>query len=385
MQLRDIAFGSLKRRRSRAAFVVSALALGIGTLVALVSLTRAMRSEIADELDRFGANIVVAPKSTLLDLAYGSVGIGALAVDTRELTEQDAAAIRTIPNRRNISAVAPKLIGTTEIDGAPVLLVGVHFRQERGIKSWWQLEGAYPESAGDVLLGAEAAKALGKSVGHRLRLGERDLGVTGVLHPTGTIDDRAVFADLALVQAVLNRPGAVSVIEVSALCRGCPIEDIVAQIGAVLPHARVTPIRQAVAARERAVEQMTRFAYLVSAIVLLAAGLVVATTLLASVTERTQEIGILRAVGFRQSHVVRVILLEVLIVSALGGLAGWLVGSAGAHLFGRTVGQLSTSVRPDAWLAGLGLALAVVLGLGSGLYPAVRASRLDPAQAFRHL
>lgn len=158
-----------------------------------------------------------------------------------------------------------------------------------------------------------------------------------------------------------------------------------AQIGAVLPHARVTPIRQAVAAREQAVGQMTRFAYLVSAGVLLAAGLVIATTLLASVSERTQEIGVLRAVGFRQSHVVRVILLEVLVVSVLGGLAGWLAGTAGAHLFGRTVGQVSTSVPPDGWLAVFGVALAVVLGLASGLYPALRASRLDPAQALRQV
>lgn len=385
MQLRDIAFGSLKRRRSRAAFVVAALALGIGTLVALLSLTRAMQREIADELDRFGANIVVTPKSTLLDLAYGRVDVGALSVDARELTERDAAAIRTIPNRRNISAVAPKLIGTTEIDGGRVLLVGVHFREERGIKSWWQVDGAFPEGPGEVLLGAEAARTLGKTRGQPLRLGGRDLVVTGVLHPTGAIDDRAVFADLALVQGVLDRPGAVTVIEVSALCRGCPIEDIVAQIGAVLPSAQVTPIRQAVAAREQAVGQMTRFAYLVSAIVLLAAGLVIATTLLASVSERTQEIGVLRAVGFRQSHVVRVILLEVLVVSVLGGLAGWLAGTVGAHAFGRTVGQLSTSVPPDGWLAALGVALAVVLGLLSGLYPALRASRLDPARALRQV
>jgi putative ABC transport system permease protein len=174
-------------------------------------------------------------------------------------------------------------------------------------------------------------------------------------------------------------------IEVSALCRGCPIEDIVAQIQAAVPHARVTPIRQAVAAREHAVGQMTRFAYLVSVIVLLAGGLVIMTTMLASVSERTQEIGILRAVGFRQSHVVRVILLEVFVLSAMGGVAGWLVGSAGAHLFGRAVGQLSAPVPLNAWAAVLAIGLSVVLGLASGLYPALRASRLDPAQAFRQL
>lgn len=385
MQLRDITLGSLNRRRARGAFVVAALTLGVGTLVALVSLTRAMQTEISDELDRFGANIVVTPKATALDLAYGTVAVAGLTVDAKELTQEDAATIRTIPNKRNISAVAPKLIGTTEVDGQRLLLIGALFRQERGIKSWWQMEGRFPENEREVLLGAEAAQALRKRPSDGVHLGGKDLLVAGVLHPTGAIDDGAIFADLGLAQTVLKRPGAVTVIEVSALCRGCPIEDIVAQIGRVLPHARVTPIRQAVAAREQAVGQMMRFAYLVSAIVLLAGGFVIMTTMLASVSERTQEIGILRAVGFRQSHVVRVILLEVLIVSAIGGVAGWVVGSAGAHVFGRAVGQLSTAVLPSPSLALLSVALSVVLGLASGVYPALRASRLDPAQAFRQL
>ena len=109
MQLRDIAIESVKRRPTRGAFVVTALALGIGTLVALVSLTRAMQSEISDELDRFGANIVITPTATTLDLAYGNVDLGGVTVDAKQLTGDDAAVIRTIPNKRNISAVAPKL------------------------------------------------------------------------------------------------------------------------------------------------------------------------------------------------------------------------------------------------------------------------------------
>jgi putative ABC transport system permease protein len=385
VQIRDIAFGSLRRRRGRAAFLAVSLALGIGSVVALVGLTGAMQAEIGDELDRFGANIVIAPRATMLDLAYGSLEVGGLTVDAKNLTETDARAVRTIPHKRNISAVAPKLIAPSEVDGERVLLIGVDFRQERGIKSWWELEGRVPQDTGEVLLGAEAARVLGRAPGARLAVHGRDLTVAGVLGATGALDDRAVFAELGLVQAALGRPGAVTLIEVSALCRGCPIEDIVAQIAAVLPHARVTPIRQAVAVREQAVAQMTRFAYLVAAIVLLAGGLVMTTTTLASVTERTQEIGILRAVGFRQTHVVRMILLEVLLVSAAGGALGWVAGSLGAHLFGRTIGQLAAPVPPSGELALFSLLAAVTLGLASGAYPAWRASRLDPTEAFRVL
>ena len=385
MQLRDITLGSLLRRPTRAAFVVGALALGVGTLVAMVSLTQAMRTDLGDELDRFGANIVITPKSTVIDLAYGGATLGGVTVDGRDLQTTDAAKVRTIPNARNISAVAPKLIGTTEVNGARVVLVGIVPRDERGLKGWWTIDGTWAAGPGDAMLGTEVAQRLSLRPGDRVQVGAHDLRVTGVVHATGGLDDHAIFADLGLVQAVLDRPHALTLVEVSALCRGCPIEDIVAQIAQVLPDARVTPIRQAVAAREEAVGQMTRFAWLVSILVLCAAALVVSTTMLASVMERTQEIGILRAVGFRQSHVVRVILLEVSIIGLLGGLFGFALGASGAHAFGRFVAQLSTPAQPSLWLAAGALCVSVVLGLASGIYPALRAARLDPAQAFRQL
>lgn len=385
MQLTDMAWAGLKRRKGRFGFMLAAMVLGIGTVIALVSLSRAMRTEVSDELDRFGANIVVTPKARAVDLAYGTVAIGAVTVDARELTTEDAARVRTIPNKRNISAVAPKLIGTASVDGNAVLLIGVNFRQERGIKSWWHIHGSLPTTGNEALVGAEAARTLGKGNGDVLEVGGRQLRITGTIAPTGALDDQAVLADLEWVQRSLEKPNAVSVIEVSALCRGCPIEDIVEQIAAVLPHARVAPIRQAVAARERAVSQFTRFAYAVSAIVLLVGALVVLTTMMAAVSERVREIGVLRAIGFRQRQVALVLIMESLVVTAAGGLGGWLAGITTARYAGPALGQLSDPVAIDVWLAPVAVGLAVVIGLAGTLYPAMRAARLEPSESLRHL
>ena len=384
MQLRSMAWAGLKRRKSRFGFMLAALVLGIGTVVALVSLSRAMRTEVSDELDRFGANIVITPKARAVDLAYGAVALGAVTVDARELSTDDAARVRTIPNKRNISAVAPKLIGTARIDEKPLLLIGVNFRQERGIKSWWHIQGSLPTGNEEALVGAEAARALGKSTGDLIEIGGRSLRIAGIIDATGAIDDQAVLADLGWVQTTLGKPHAVSVIEVSALCRGCPIEDIVNQIATVLPHARVAPIRQAVAARERAVAQFTRFAYAVSGIVLLVGALVVLTTMMAAVTERTREIGVLRAIGFRQRTIALVLMMESLVVTAAGGLAGWLAGALVARYAGPALGQLSGPVVVDVRLAPLAVGLAAIIGLSGTLYPALRAVRLDPAESLRH-
>ena len=84
MQLRDIAWASVTRRRGRFVFALAAVALGIGTVVALVSISRAMRAEVGDELDRFGANIIITPKARSLDVAYGGLAVAGLTVAAEE-------------------------------------------------------------------------------------------------------------------------------------------------------------------------------------------------------------------------------------------------------------------------------------------------------------
>ena len=385
MQLRDIAWASVKRRRGRFVFALAAVALGIGTVVALVSLSRAMRAEVGDELDRFGANIVITPKARSLDVAYGGVAVADLTVDAQELHTKDADAIRTIPNKRNVSAVAPKLIGTLDIEGQRTLLIGVRFRDESGVKSWWEIDGRLARHPGEVMLGHDASELLRKKTGDRITLGGELRQIVGVIAPNGSLDDQAVLADLGVAQEALGKPDAVTLIEVSALCRGCPIEDMVSQMATVLPHARVAPIRQAVAARERAVLQFSRFAYAVSGIVLLVGTVVVLTTMMASVAERTQEIGILRAIGYRRAQVARIILFEALAVNLAGGVAGWLAGVAASRALGPAMAQLTTPIPLDFTLGALAVLTALVLGAAGGTYPAIRAARMDPAHALRHL
>jgi putative ABC transport system permease protein len=385
MQIRDIAWSSLKRRKARFAFVLAALAIGVGTTVAMSALTRAMQAEVSDELDRFGANIIVTPKAGALDLGYGGLPIGGVTVDAQELRMADIPAIRTIPNRRNISAVAPKLIGTLDLNGQRIILIGADLPQERRVKSWWKVAGRFAALPTEAMVGAEAAQRLHTAIGDVITLAGRRVTVAGLIAATGSLDDRAVFVDLALAQDALGRPGGVSLIEVSALCSGCPIEDIVQQIGALLPHARVAPIRQAVAARERAVLQFTRFGYAVSVVVLLVGIVVVMSTMMASVTERTAEIGILRAVGFRQWQVARMLLIETFAISVAGGLAGWLMGGATATFAGPAIAQLTNPVAPPWALAGPAVLLAVLVGTIGGIYPALRAARMEPAHALRYL
>jgi putative ABC transport system permease protein len=120
-----------------------------------------------------------------------------------------------------------------------------------------------------------------------------------------------------------------------------------------------------------------------AALLLVAGGLVVATTAMASVAERTQEIGILRAVGFRRSHVAAVILIETVLVTALGGLGGWTAGAAAARVLGPGLARTASVVPVEPLLGIAAVACAVLVGIAGGVYPAARAAAMDPSLALR--
>jgi putative ABC transport system permease protein len=205
------------------------------------------------------------------------------------------------------------------------------------------------------------------------------------LAENGQQDDDMLFVDLGTAQRALRRPGAISLIEVAALCIECPIEDMVAQIQTALPQARVTALRQAVTLRMEMVGQLQRFSWALSAVVLVIGGLVVLTTMLGAVAERKQEIGVLRAIGFRRRHIINVILTEAMLVSLVGGLLGWLAGTGAATSLIPIVTQADLPVSWDPLLALWAVTIALVVGMVASLYPAVRAAQLDPTTALRAL
>ncbi|HKP12069.1 MAG TPA: ABC transporter permease, partial [Blastocatellia bacterium] len=161
MRISTIALANLKRRKGRAAFLVIGISIGIGTAVALLSLSGSIKEEIGSQLDRFGANIVVVPQSNNLSLDYGGVAVSSVSYDVQQLKGEDADSVYDIPLRNRISLVSPKLLGAVRVAGLDVLLAGVDFKSELTLKRWWHIVGRRPEADTDLLVGYEAARALG--------------------------------------------------------------------------------------------------------------------------------------------------------------------------------------------------------------------------------
>jgi putative ABC transport system permease protein len=163
------------------------------------------------------------------------------------------------------------------------------------------------------------------------------------------------------------------------------VEDIVAQINEQLPHARVSAIQQSVRARAETVDRLTRFFAIVSGIVLAVGALMIFTTMMGAVIERTKEIGVLRAIGFRKAHIVKELMLEVAVISTLGGLAGWAAGTAASFVALPYFAETGVRVHIEPLIAVAAVLAGLAVGMLSSLYPIIRASKLDPSEAVRYV
>ncbi|MBU0986832.1 MAG: ABC transporter permease [Proteobacteria bacterium] len=385
MTLKEIAFRNLMRRKGKAAFILAGLVIGVATVVAIISFAETMTSDINDKLEKYGANILIVPKTENLGLNYGGISLGGVSFEMEEIREKDLERVGSIKNAANVAAVGPMVLGVIQVDSHRVLLAGVDFKATGILKPWWKVNGALPDDNG-VILGAEAARILNREQNGSLVVNGRSLMVSGVLRPTGSQDDQLVFTRLATAQALLGKQGHVSMAEVAALCTACPIDEMVKQISEVLPGAKVMAIQQVVKGRMQTLSQFKMFSYGISVVVLLIGGLVVLVTMMGSVKERTAEIGIFRAIGFRKKHVIQIVFIEAAVISGLAGIIGYLLGLGATQVALHFFSESKTLYAPfNLEFAASAFVLALLIGLASSAYPAQLAARLDPNDALRAL
>jgi putative ABC transport system permease protein len=349
---------NLLRRPVRTALTAAGVALGVGLIVALLSIS-------------------AGTKRTAGDLVHvGRSDFGLFQSGVSDVTRS------LLPVR--IEHEVARAPGVREAAGLFLLVTDVNGRDSSLV--FGLAPDQFPSKrlalvAGDRS-GALAGDAFGAKVGDTLRVGARRFRVSGVFHSGDRFEDQGVVLPLSTVQALAKRPGEVTTIAVTVDVGRRP-QEVAAALERRFAITAVAEPGQAVKI-DTSSRLIVDVGWVISALALIVGGIGVANTMAASVFERVGEIGVLRAVGWRGRRIVGLIVSEALGISLLALAVGLGVGVLAARLFTTRTG-LSRLVAPE-YTAGVfawGLAFALGVGLLGAVYPAWRALRLTPIDALR--
>lgn len=364
---------NLIRRPIRSVLTVVGLSVAICAVVALVGIAEGFKRSFLELYQQRGVDLVV-------------LRAGASDYLTSTLDQSLEARLRRVPGVKNVTGGQLDFVSFEEHD---LFLVNVN-GWEPGCFLFDELkilEGRTlrADDRKAVMLGAVLAKNLGKKAGDHIELyGQPDFEVVGVFESFHLYENSGIVMPLAELQRAKDQPGRVTGFTVIVDERSDDLETVQRRIQAIDRGLLVLKTEDYASStmQFRAAEGM---AWLTSAVALIVGAIGMLNTMAMSVFERTGELGLLRAVGWRKSRVVRMILAEaeVLSISAavLGTVAARLLTRLLANV-GPTRGLIEGRFDPD--VIARGFLVAVLLGLFGALYPALRAARLAPTEALRN-
>ncbi len=358
----------LLRRPVRTSLTLLGISIGIGAVVALVGLASGYEKSITKQLDTIGIDIVVSNMS------------GGIMPKVFDESLQDK--IAALPNVAEITSV---LMQMQSIEDAPMMMVS---GREWGGFTWDKLrlvEGRMPKDAEEqvVVLGTMAAEILEKKVGDTVTIEVDDLPVVGIVDGGSVVENGAILLPLKVMQLVTANEGKVNFVDIRVPPGTTQeqVNELCAQVKEIFPEGRAMPAQEVVGTSQgfRVARAMS---WSTSMLAIFVGVLGVMNTMLMTVFERTHEIGILLAVGWKKRRIMLMVLCESALLGFFGGLVGVTLGAAGIKIMEQTThvrGMLQPDLSAELLLSAV--AIAVVVGVISGLYPGWRSSRLSPSIA----
>jgi putative ABC transport system permease protein len=392
--LAALALGALRGQRLRSLLTALGIAVGIAAVVLLTSLGEGLHRFVLAEFTQFGTNLIgITPGKT------NTLGVsGAVISNVRPLSLDDARALSRV---HGVLETTPVVQGNAAVEGGDrsrrTTVIGTGPEATRV----WQMRpitGRFlppddPRAARPLaVLGSTLARELfgtANPLGRAVRIGGERYRVVGVMEPKGQmlgfdLDD-TVFIPAARALSMFDRQ---SLMEIDVLyAPGASAEAVSGALRRVLSARHgaedftIVTQEQMLAVLGSVLGVLTVAVGALGSISLLVGGVGILTIMTIAVTERTAEIGLLRAIGARRRQVLALFVGEAVALSAVGGLAGLAAGAGGAWLLQLLVPALPVHTRWGYALAAEGL--AALIGLAAGVGPARRAANLDPVEALR--
>jgi putative ABC transport system permease protein len=367
-------YRNLARRRARTLLTLCALSTAVAAVVALIGISRDFARSFREVYAVHGIDLVVSRKGAADRLSS--------AVD-----ESVAERIRTIDGVAKAAGVLLETLSLEEerIYGVPTMGI----RTDSWMLHDYRLKSGRSLAPGDakvVWLGIQLASRLGPEAGRRVRLFEDEYAVVGVFESFSAWENSSMIMPLNELQRLTDRRGQVTYVNVvlDTLAERMAATRAARDIEALDGRLLAMPTEDFVRTDTR-MRLAGAMAWMTSAIALLIGAIGMLNTMITSVFERTREIGILRAIGWKQSRVVRMVLLEAGLLSLASAVAGSLCGIViiwGLSRAPAVSGTISPAV--DWSVIARAFLMAFVIGLLGAAYPAFRAARLIPTEALRH-
>ena len=360
----------LMRRPVRTGLTLVGISIGIAAVVALVGISRGFEQSWSKGMKARGTDIVVSNMGS------------ALAPKPFDAAVRDR--IAAIPQ---VAATCAIFVDLTSVEDSSMMIVSA---REWGGFSWQSLkvvEGRKPNDAMEqaVVLGQNAAEVLKKKVGDPIQIEAQELTVVGIVDGGALVENGSVILSLPLYQEISGNEGKINIIDIRAApgMSDDGVKELCARINAEVPEARALPAGENVG-NSQAYKFISAMSWGTSLLAVIVGVLGVMNTMLMTVFERKQEICILLAIGWKRGRIIRMVLLESALLGLLGGIFGVLIGTAGVKVM-EQLPAIHGLLEPDLSikLMILSVAIAVIVGVISGLYPAWRSSRLTPSLAMQ--
>lgn len=396
MKLYQIVFKDILRRKRRVLYAALGVVIGTMTVVGVLTIAFAGENGVYKQLEKYGANLTIVPAVNNIDAKLGSLSLGTLAVGEnyiqesylpkiREIADGEIRQARNIYGDGPIATIAPRLYENTDVRGISVIVAGIQPEDERDIKTWWQIrEGEYLKNPDDAIIGAQTADLLKIKAGDQITLNGATVTVSGVLAETGSSEDYQVMVPLATLQKAFNKEGLISSVDIRALCNACPVDLIATSINQNVPGVKAVAVKQIADTEMGLVKKVSTFMISLAGITLVIGIFGVVNTMMTSVHERTRDIGVMRAVGASRRQIITAFMYEAFVIGIIGGLIGYGAGTLLALAIGPVIFEgVSISFLP--WFIPISLGVAVAVAAIATIYPALRATRIKIADAFRSL
>lgn len=358
----------LIRRPVRTGLTLLGISIGIAAVVALVGMAWGYEKSIGKQLDVIGIDVVVSNMS------------GGLM--PKVFDESLQAEVAKLPNVAQTTSVLMQMLS---IEDAPMMMVS---GREWGGFTWEKLqvlEGRMPKDANEpaVVLGRLAAEVLKKKVGDTVQIEADELPIVGIVDGQAVVENGAIIVSLPVLQQVTSNEGKVNFVDIRLTPETTKdqVTRLCDRVKEIFPEGRAM-VASEVVGTSQGFRVARAMSWSTSLLAIIVGVLGVMNTMLMTVFERTHEIGILLAVGWKKQRIMFMILCESALLGLLGGLTGVALGALGLKILETTPmirGLLEPDMSPKLLLTSV--AIAIVVGVVSGLYPGWRSSRLSPSRA----